>query len=230
MRPQIALSLMGGEAAREYTCAMGDGGVDSTPPHPLLLSLFIIILFLQYFRRHSLLCLSLVLSCCCVPSSFFVVFIKLSPKLHPQSHFFNVLAVSSACIFFFLSFFLSPLFIFHLPRRPSLCESRKEWCWSSCSLCHLHILTSLTDDSQVIDQKISRSEVQRSMPPDRPRSEANQNSAKVQYSFTFYFSHLSLFLLGFLPFSFKFPPLQRLFFFSWCHCLCNELFVCCLPT
>lgn len=106
MRPQIALSLMGGEAAREYTCAMGDGGVDSTPPHPLLLSLFIIILFLQYFRRHSLLCLSLVLSCCCVPSSFFVVFIKLSPKLHPQSHFFNVLAVSSACIFFslFLSF------------------------------------------------------------------------------------------------------------------------------
>lgn len=111
MRPQIALSLMGGEAAREYTCAMGDGGVDSTPPHPLLLSLFIIILFLQYFRRHSLLCLSLVLSCCCVPSSFFVVFIKLSPKLHPQSHFFNVLAVSSACIFFFsLSFFLHFLF------------------------------------------------------------------------------------------------------------------------
>lgn len=134
-------------------------------------------------------------------------------------------------LFHFLTsftFFLHFFFFFHFPRRLSLFESRKEWCWSSCSLCHLHILTSLTNDSQVIDQKISRSEVQRSMPPDGPRSEANQNSAKVQYSFTFYFSHLSLFLLGFLLFFFKFPPLQRLFFFFFLMSLSVQWIICLL--
>lgn len=130
MCPQIALSLMGEEAAREYTCAMGDGGVDSTPPTPSS-SLFIIILFPQYFRRHSLLCLSLVSSCHCVPSflfNFFLCFNKLSPQLHPQSHFFEfVLAVSSACISFLnIFYFVSLRFLFSLIKETlSLWRSRR---------------------------------------------------------------------------------------------------------
>lgn len=163
-------------------------------PHPLLLSLysyyFISSVFQAPFFHLSFPCVVMLL---CAKLSLCFVFIKLSPKLHVQSHFFNMfslfhLLASFVFIFFnislflctFLSFFLfSFLFILAYQRDP-LCEDREEWCWSLCSLRHLHILTSLADDSQIIDQKISRSEVQRSMPPDWPRSETNQNSAKVQ--------------------------------------------------
>lgn len=132
------------------------------------------------------------------------------------------------CLFLsFLLLFFFEFFLFSYWRR-DIYLGLEEWCWSSCSLHRLPVVTSLADDSQFTDQNKWRGTrgVHR-MSPNWSRSEANQNSSKVQYCSFLHHIFLSLrcslfFFSYFLPI--PSAPLFLFYFFmslsvQWMTCL-----------
>lgn len=134
----------------------------------------------------------------------------------------HIFLVSSRCPH--LSLLYSTLF--HCPsihlskKRHSLHE---EWCWPSCSSCHLLVMTSFADNSQVTDQKKKeRLELWNSkhdLSPNRQRSEANQNSLKVQYRSYLCFIFPSLFSACPAPLGHFFLPSPMSLSVQWIICL-----------
>lgn len=157
--------------------------------------------------------------------------IKLCPLPQPRFFLISSRCPICSCVYFSLFFYFSSLnfFLFSYWRR-DIYLGLEEWCWSSCSLHRLPVVTSLADDSQVTDQNIWRgTSGVHSMSPNWSRSEVNQNSSKVQYCY--FLRHIFLSLRCSLFFSYFLPtPSAPLFLFFLCPCLCNEWLVCCLPT
>lgn len=192
-------SVVEREATQRESTHVPWGDVDGTPCFAL-----------QYLRRHpSFLCVCVSpsyfpwdLSRLCVPSYFD------ESSVSPPSFLCTFLTFS----FIFLLCFVVLLFFFFYPhselsKDPLPRGGRVEWCWSSCSSCHQHNMTGLTNSP------IMRSKGERY---DLPRNEVDQNFTEVQYgSYSF-----------FIEFLFS---LWRVFSAFVCGCHCCAMNLCRLP-